>query len=267
MEIKEYVKKTKENLKECIASLEIKPKFVIIQVNDDEASKAYIKGKLKDANEVGIEVELKKFPIDISQIELLKEIEKVNKDRSVHGLIVQMPLPRQIDEEIIKLAVSPEKDIDGFHPLSSLNPCTPQGIITFLKENNEIIEGKNALVIGRSNIVGKPMAKLLLKENANVTIVHSKTKKEDMKFYIEHADIIVVAVGRKYFLNNEYSYKKDAIIIDVGINRIDGKLYGDVEPNLLVRYQSPVPGGVGLLTRLTLLRNLLEAYKHGISNN
>lgn len=267
MEIKEYVKKTKENLKDCIASLEIKPKFVIIQVNDDEASKAYIKGKLKDANEVGIEVELKKFPIDISQIELLKEIEKVNKDRSVHGLIVQMPLPRQIDEEIIKLAVSPEKDIDGFHPLSSLNPCTPQGIITFLKENNEIIEGKNALVIGRSNIVGKPMAKLLLKENANVTIVHSKTKKEDMKFYIEHADIIVVAVGRKYFLNNEYSYKKDAIIIDVGINRIDGKLYGDAEPNLLVRYQSPVPGGVGLLTRLTLLRNLLEAYKHGISNN
>ena len=111
------------------------------------------------------------------------------------------------------------------------------------------------------------MAKLLLKENANVTIVHSKTKKEDMKFYIEHADIIVVAVGRKYFLNNEYNYKKDAIIIDVGINRIDGKLYGDAEPNLHVRYQSPVPGGVGLLTRLTLLRNLLEAYKHGISNN
>lgn len=267
MDIKEYINKTKEEMRNEISSLKVKPSLTIIQVNEDEASKAYIKGKLKDAQEVGIIANLVKFPTSISEEELIKEIEKVNNDNSVHGLIVQMPLPKHINEEHIKLAVSINKDVDGFHPLSSFNPCTPQGIINYLKSLDEKIMGKNALVIGRSNIVGKPMAKLLLKESANVTITHSKTNKEDMKFYVKHADIIVVAVGKKHYLDDTYEYNPNAIIVDVGINRVDGKLYGDCALNLPVRIQTPVPGGVGLLTRITLLKNLMEAYYNGISNN
>lgn len=267
MEIKEYIKQVKEEMKNEISSLSIKPVLTIIQVNEDEASKAYIKGKLKDAAEVGIIANLVKLPIDISEDDLIKEINKINEDDSIHGLIVQMPLPKHINEDHIKLAVSYKKDVDGFHPLSKYNPCTPQGIINYLKSNNEIIQGKNALVIGRSNIVGKPMAKLLLKESANVTITHSKTTAEDMKFYVKHADIIVVAVGKKDYLNKSFEFNPNAVIVDVGINRFEGKLYGDCEKDLPVRLQTPVPGGVGLLTRITLLKNLMEAYYNGISNN
>ena len=171
-----------------------------------------------------------------------------------------MPLPKQIDEEIIKLAVDPAKDIDGFHPLTKMDPCTPKGIINYLRDENIPLCGKNAVVIGRSNIVGKPMARLLLSENCTVTTVHSRTPKEDMKFYIEHADIIVIAIGKAGFLDRSYNYKPDAVIVDVGINRIDGKLHGDAERDLPVKLQTPVPGGVGLLTRLTLLTNLMQAY-------
>ncbi|MGM9873824.1 MAG: bifunctional 5,10-methylenetetrahydrofolate dehydrogenase/5,10-methenyltetrahydrofolate cyclohydrolase [Bacilli bacterium] len=267
MEIKEYIKQVKEEMKNEISSLKIKPVLTIIQVNEDEASKAYIRGKLKDAAEVGITANLLKLPIDISEEDLIKEIEKVNEDNSVHGLIVQMPLPKHINEEKIKLAVSYKKDVDGFHPLSHYKPCTPQGIITYLKSLNESLQGKNALVIGRSNIVGKPMAKLLLNESCNVTVTHSKTSNEDMKFYVKHADIIVIAVGKKEYLDDTYEYNPNAIIVDVGINRVDGKLYGDCMKDLPVRIQTPVPGGVGLLTRITLLKNLMEAYYNGISNN
>lgn len=267
MNIKEYVKNSKLEIKEEISKLKIKPCFIIIQVNEDEASNAYVKGKLKDAEEVGINAKVLKFPLNISEDELILKIKEINADDKVHGLIVQMPLPKHINEEHIKLAIAREKDIDGFHPLSKLNPCTPQGIINYLKDNQEIIQSKNAVVIGRSNIVGKPMAKLLLNENANVTILHSKTKFEDLKFYIEHADIIVIAIGKKHFLDEKFNYKKEAIIIDVGINRENGKLYGDAKEDLNVRFKTPVPGGVGLLTRLTLLKNLMEAYKDGISNN
>ena len=156
-----------------------------------------------------------------------------------------------------------QKDIDGFHPLSKLNPCTPMGIIDYLKHENIEIEGKNALVIGRSNIVGKPMAKLLLNNNATVTVAHSRTPKEELDKYLANADIIVVAVGRKYFIDNQ-KMKKIAVIVDVGINRVDGVLYGDVRPGQDVYLQTPVPGGVGLLTRLRLLKNLMEAYNNGI---
>ena len=262
MTIKEFVAYKKQEIKDEISTLNVKPHFVIMQVNDDEASNAYVKGKIKDADEVGIICTLMKFDTSISQEELIKEIEKVNNNNEIHGLIVQMPLPKHINEEAIKLAVSPKKDIDGFHPLSVLDPCTPKGIITYLKNENVDFVGKNALVIGRSNIVGKPMAKLLLKESCNVTVVHSKTSKEDMAFYINHADIIVIAIGHAGYLDESYSYKKDAIIVDVGISRIDGKLQGDAKPNLPVALQTPVPGGVGLLTRITLLINLLEAYKN-----
>jgi len=260
MIIKEYVNYKKESLKEEIAKLSPRPHFVIIQVNEDEGSNAYVKGKIKDATEVGIDVDLVKLPIDISQEELIKEIEKINNDDKIDGLIVQMPLPKQIDEEIIKLSVNPTKDIDGFHPLTKMDPCTPKGIINYLKDENIDLVGKNALVIGRSNIVGKPMARLLLAQHCNVTQVHSRTSKEDMKFYIEHADIIVIAIGKAGFLNSSYNYKPDCVIVDVGINRIDGKLHGDAERDLPVKLQTPVPGGVGLLTRLTLLTNLMQAY-------
>jgi len=259
--IKEYVALRKEELKDVVSKMIPTPSFVIMQVNDDEASNAYVKGKIKDAEELGIKCNLMKFTPEISEDELLKHIDEVNNDNSVHGLIVQMPLPKHISEEKVKLAVCPNKDIDGFHPLSHIDPCTPKGIITYLKYLGTDFKGLNAVVIGRSNIVGKPMGRLLLAENCNVTTLHSKTTPEDMKFYIEHADIIVIAIGKAGFLNESYKYKDSAIIVDVGINRIEGKLQGDAVRDLPVKLQTPVPGGVGLLTRITLLENLLEAYK------
>ena len=146
------------------------------------------------------------------------------------------------------------------HPLSSFIPCTPKGIVSYLENEGFTFSGKNAVVLGRSNIVGKPMARLLLSRSCNVTVLHSKTSIEDKKFYIKHADLIVVAIGKEGFLNNDFEYNKDCYVVDVGINRgVDGKLHGDAIPNLPVKLQTPVPGGVGLLTRLALLENLMEA--------
>ena len=258
MTIKEYIKARKEEIKAEVAAMPKKPNLVIVQLNEDEASKAYVKGKLKDAAELGINADLIKLPLDTSEEELLKVIDELNKDNIHDGFIVQMPLPKQINEETIKLAVSPKKDVDGFHPLSSLSPCTPKGIMNYLHSENVQILGKNAVVIGRSNIVGKPMAKLLLKESANVTILHSKTTPEDMARYIANADIIVVAIGRKHFLDNRFTYKENATVVDVGISRDEDGLHGDALPGLPVKLQTPVPGGVGLLTRLALYENLLE---------
>lgn len=261
MTIKEYVKLRKEELKQEIASFKIAPNFVIVQLNEDDASNAYVKGKLKDASELGINAKLIKLPIDTSEEALLKLIAELNIDKGVDGFIVQMPLPKQINEETIKLAISPDKDVDGFHPLSKLNPCTPQGIMNYLKHENVAFLGKNAVVIGRSNIVGKPMAKLLLKESCNVTVLHSKTSFEDMHRYLENADIIVVAVGRKHLIDEKFASKQTAIIVDVGINRDEEGLHGDVLPERKVALQTPVPGGVGLLTRLALMENVLKIKK------
>lgn len=261
MTIKEYVKLIKEELKQEIAGFKIAPNFVIVQLNEDDASNAYVKGKLKDASELGINAKLIKLPIDTSEETLLKLIAELNVDKDVDGFIVQMPLPKQINEETIKLAISPDKDVDGFHPLSKLNPCTPQGIMNYLKHENVAFLGKNAVVIGRSNIVGKPMAKLLLKESCNVTVLHSKTSFEDMHRYLENADIIVVAVGRKHLIDDRFSFKPTAIIVDVGINRDEEGLHGDVLPERKVALQTPVPGGVGLLTRLALMENVLKIKK------
>ena len=258
MLVKEYIKVRKEQLKNEIASLNEPINFVIVQLNEDEASKAYVRGKLKDAAELGINVNLIKLPIETSEAELLKEIDKLNKDDLVDGFIVQMPLPKQINEETIKLAVSPDKDVDGFHPLSKLNPCTPQGIMNYLKHEGVEFLGKNAVVIGRSNIVGKPMAKLLLKESCNVTVLHSKTSFEDMYRYLENADIVVVAVGRQHLIDDKFKFKESAILVDVGINRDENGLHGDILPDRKVKLQTPVPGGVGLLTRLALMENLLK---------
>lgn len=261
MTIKEYVKVRKEEIKNEVSKMKHIPSLVIVQLNEDEASKAYVKGKLKDAAELGINATLIKLPIETSEEVLLNKIEELNNDDSVDGFIVQMPLPKQINEAKVTLAISPKKDVDGFHPMSHFIPCTPYGILKYLKRENIQMLGKNAVVIGRSNIVGKPMARLLLKESANVTILHSKTCREDMENYIKNADIIVVAVGKQGMLDNSFTYKKDAVIIDVGINRDETGLHGDALPDLPVRLQTPVPGGVGLLTRMALMENLLEAKK------
>ena len=258
MTVKEYVKFRKEEIKELVSKMEIKPSIAIVQVNEDAGSNAYVKGKLKDAAELGINADLIKLPLDTSETELLNVIEELNNDEAHDGFIVQMPLPKQINEDKVKLAVSPKKDVDGFHPLSSLSPCTPKGIMNYLHHEGIQILGKNAVVLGRSNIVGKPMAHLLLKESANVTVLHSKTTFEDMSRYIANADIIVVAIGKQHFLDNRFQYKESAAIIDVGISRDENGLHGDALPDLPVKLQTPVPGGVGLLTRLALYENLLE---------
>jgi len=261
MNIIEYVKLEKEELAKQVANLKSAPVLLIVQVNEDKASDSYIRGKIKDGEELGVEVRLVKLPATSSEEALIAVIKAANTNREIDGIIVQMPLPSHICEENIKLAVDPLKDVDGFHPLTNFKPCTPQGIIDYLLAENIEISGKNAVVIGRSNIVGRPMSKLLLDLSANVTTLHSKTSKEDMNFYLEHADIIIVAVGKPYFIKDQ-SLKEDAVIVDVGINRLEDKLVGDVYPDLKVRLQTPVPKGVGLLTRLRLQKNLLEAYKN-----
>ena len=257
MTIKEYVKAKKLEMKNLVLSMPRLPKLVIVQINEDEASYAYIRGKLKDAAELGVNAELIKLPLETTQEELLKKIDELNHDDSVDGFIVQMPLPKHINEEDVKLAIAPAKDVDGFHPLSKLDPCTPRGIMNYLNSEKVQIQGRNAVVIGRSNIVGKPMARLLLAANANVTVLHSKTSFEDMSRYIANADIIVIAIGRANFLDNRFTYKESAVIVDVGINRLEDGLHGDAMRDLPVALQTPVPGGVGLLTRLALYENLL----------
>lgn len=259
--VKEYVKTKKEEMKQIISQMEIKPSFTVVQVNEDAGSNAYVKGKLKDAEELGVKATLIKLPIETTEQELLTLIDELNHDDNCDGFIVQMPLPKQINEEKVKLAISKDKDVDGFHPMSKLNPCTPQGIINYLKDQNYAFSGKNAVVLGRSNIVGKPMARLLLKEHCNVTVLHSRTSKEDMRWYIAHADLIVVAIGKAGFLDETFDYKEDAVIVDVGISRTQEGLKGDAVPNLKVKLQTPVPGGVGLLTRLALYQNLLTIVK------
>lgn len=260
MEIKEYVKNKKSLLKEKIASLEVTPHLVIIQVNNDEASNAYVKGKIKDLTLINARFTHILLDVDTKMDELIDLINQFNKDDDVDGILVQMPLPKHINEQIIKETILPEKDVDGFHPMSTMVPCTPKGIIDYLKDLKIEFTSKNAVVIGRSNIVGKPVAKLLLDLNCNVTILHSKTKEEDMNRYLENADIVVVAVGKKEFIK-EQKLKPTCILVDVGINRVDGKLYGDCAQNLNVALQTPVPGGVGLLTRVSMLENLLLCYE------
>ncbi len=264
-EIINYVDKEKNKLKEEINLLENKPTLAIIQVNQNDASNTYVKGKIKDLLEVGFEY--KHYLLDISSKEedILSLINELNNDPKITGIIVQLPLPKSISEEKIKLSISPLKDADGFHPLSKIKPATPKGIVDYLKDNNFEFKGKNALILGRSNIVGKPLHDLLLKEDMNVTIIHSKTKIEDRNYYLKHADLVVSAVGKVNTITKKDEIKKDAILIDVGINRDENnKLIGDMERDLDVKFQSPVPKGVGLLTRLALLKNLMELYKNGI---
>ena len=265
-EIIEYVKNKKEKIKNIVKNIPFsKPlKIVIVQVNDDAASNSYIKGKINDLTELNIPYQHLKLRNDIDEKSLLEVVDRLNKDNSVTGFIVQLPLPKGINEEKIKRSIDPKKDIDGFNPLSPFLSATPKGILEYLIDNNYEFNGKNAVILGRSEIVGKPMAHALLKKNMNVIVLHSYTSNEDRKFYIEHADLIIVAIGKPYFIkNNDYKFKENTVIFDVGISRVEGKLRGDCEPGLKCLFQSPVPKGVGLLTRLALILNLLEAYNYG----
>lgn len=257
LEIKTYVGHQKTILREQIDKLKKKPYFVIVQVGNVEASNRYVRNKIKDCNEVGIRTNLIHFNEDTTQEVLLEQIKCLNKDKRVTAFMVQFPLPKHINEKEVMSKISPKKDADGFNKDSLANPATPMGIISYLERQHYDFENKNALVIGRSEIVGKPMARLLLERNCNVTILHSHTKEHNKFRQIELADLIVCATGDIATLDNDYQYYSP-IVFDVGINFDDnGKLVGDCIPNLRnVAFQSPVPGGVGLLTRLQLLENI-----------
>lgn len=260
MEIKDYVLKRKQELKNAMLSSPRIPTLAIIVVGDNPASDSYVRGKMKDAAEVGFKAVDTRLGENTSEAELVALIKKYNADPSIDGILVQLPVPKQISEKAIHEAVLPSKDVDGFSPLSPFECCTPKGICDYLSAEGFVFRGKNAVVLGRSNIVGKPMAKMLLARDCNVTVLHSKTSDEDKRFYLEHADLLVVAIGRLGAIDATYKFKPSCWIVDVGINRgEDGHLHGDVVPNLPVAKQTPVPGGVGLLTRLALLDNLLEA--------
>lgn len=254
--IKEYTEMRKKSLKEALAGNNLQA--VIIQVGDVEASNRYVRNKIKDLEEVGITAKLIKLPETISEEELLDSLSCLNHNPDVTGYLVQLPLPKHISEEKVNLAISPKKDIDGFHPLSKTVAATPLGTFNYLNAMNFEFSGKNAVIIGRSHIVGRPMHKLLLDANMNVTVLHTKTSEEDKRFYLEHADLIVVAAGKAGVVNKSYKLKETAVVIDVGINfNEEGKLIGDCEPGLNVAFQSPVPGGCGLLTRLAVIENLI----------
>ena len=255
--IKEYTQNKKLALKELLVGSNLKA--VIVQVGDVEASNRYVRNKIKDLEEVGITAKLIKLPETISEEELLNSLSCLNHNPDVTGYLVQLPLPKHISEEKVNLAISPKKDIDGFHPESKTVAATPLGVYTYLKDMKYEFSGKNAVIIGRSHIVGRPMHKLLLDANMNVTILHTKTSEEDKRFYLEHADLIVVAAGKAGVLNKSYKLKESAVVMDVGLNFDEnGKLIGDCEKDLPVAFQSPVPGGCGLLTRLAVIENLIK---------
>lgn len=250
----------------------IHPKLTVILVGEDPASKSYVSGKQKASDFVGMTSDLILLPESTSEDELVQMITKLNNDETVNGILVQLPLPDQINEQKIIEAIDPNKDVDGFHPINigkmltnqeTFLPCTPYGILTMLKSKNIEISGKNAVVIGRSNIVGKPVGQLLLNEHATVTYCHSRTK--DMENYIKNADILIVAVGKAHFLTGE-AIKPGATVIDVGVNRLpNGTLTGDVDFETAkekAAYITPVPKGVGPMTITMLLKNTIQAAKN-----
>jgi methylenetetrahydrofolate dehydrogenase (NADP+)/methenyltetrahydrofolate cyclohydrolase len=262
MEIKDYVAERKIALKDEILRLKKPPVLSIITIGENAASESYVRGKMKDAGEVGVIALLASLSEATSEEALLSLIQKQNRDEGIDGILVQLPLPKAISEKAVHLAIEPKKDVDGFSPLSPFECCTPKGIIDYLTAEGFPFKGANAVVLGRSEIVGKPMAKLLLKHDCNVTVLHSKTSEIDKRFYLSHADLVVVAIGKPGLIDETYQFKSTAWVVDVGINRgEDGHLHGDCLPGLRVAKQTPVPGGVGLLTRLALLENLLGAVK------
>ena len=245
------------------------PKLVVILVGDNPASQTYVKNKAKACERVGFLSEIIELDGSISQEIVLSTIDRLNRDETVDGILVQLPVPKHLDAKAIVHALNPNKDVDGLHPLNVAKlyenekgfvPCTPKGIMRLLKEYQIDVVGKHCVVLGRSNLVGRPVAQLLLNENATVTICHSKTQK--LSELTKQADILVVAIGRAHFLTSK-DVNHAECIIDVGINRVDGKLVGDVAYEELVDKvdaMTPVPGGVGPMTIGMLLENTLEAY-------
>lgn len=249
----------------------IQPGLVVLLVGENPASQTYVRNKERAAAKIGILSKVEKLPETISEEELLAEIDKYNQDSRFHGILVQLPLPKHIDEEKILLAIDPKKDVDGFHPMNlgrlfvgkpEMIPCTPYGIMKMFEAYDIDLTGKRAVIIGRSNIVGKPMAQLLLMKNATVTIAHSKT--EHLAKVAKEADILVVAIGRGHFVTKEF-VKPGAVVIDVGMNRNqEGKLIGDVafdEVSEIASYITPVPKGVGPMTITMLMYQTVEAAK------
>ena len=259
-----------DELKEEVSKLPVKPNFVVIQVGDDPASNVYIKQKAKMAEYVGYGYTHLKLDNDTSEEEILKEIDKINKDKNIHGVLVQMPVPDKIDTNKVQNAVLPEKDVDGlsdmnagmlFHGKDALYSCTPYGVMEMFKRYNISLEGKHAVVIGRSNLVGKPMGTMLTNAGATVTLCHSKTK--DLAKHTKMADILVVGVGKPKMITSDM-VSEGTIVIDVGINRLEDGLCGDVDfENVKDKcsYITPVPGGVGPMTVAMLGKNILKAYK------
>ncbi|MEQ2610176.1 bifunctional methylenetetrahydrofolate dehydrogenase/methenyltetrahydrofolate cyclohydrolase FolD [Eubacterium ventriosum] len=262
----------KNELKEKVAKYKeqgIEITLVVVKVGNDPASAVYVRNKEKACEYVGINSKTLALPEETTEEELLNVVKELNEDKNVNGILVQLPLPKHIDESKVLLTIDSTKDVDGFHPVNvgkmvigedTFLPCTPAGIIEMIKRTDIDIEGKECVVIGRSNIVGKPMAMLMLKENATVTIAHSRTK--DLKEVTKRADIIVAAIGKAKFVTADY-VKEGAVVIDVGMNRDEnGKLCGDVDFESVSKVASaitPVPGGVGPMTVTMLLVNCLRS--------
>jgi len=262
-EIKKEISLLKEKTKKV-------PTLSVILVGNYAPSEIYVKNKLKKSEEVGINTSIVRYPNDVSEKEVLKKIIELNEDSKVSGILVQLPLPKQINKEKIINLIHPSKDVDGFHPINvgnlasgyhAITPCTPLGCSILIKKIENNLIGKHAVIVGRSNLNGKPMAQLLLKENCTVTIVHSKTK--NIKDECLKADILVVAIGVPNFIRKDW-VKEGSIVIDVGINKLENKIVGDVkfeEVKEKVRAITPVPGGVGPMTIACLLKNTLECFK------
>lgn len=265
----ELAKTLKDNLKEEVNSFKEKPRLAIILIGDNEASLSYIKSKEKACSYVDIDSVLYHYN-DIEQDNLIKLIKELNSDNNIHGILLQLPLPKHLDEKIIINTIDPNKDVDGLTDINmgklftgqeSFVPCTPLGIIQILKEMEVELEGKNVCVIGRSNLVGLPLSRLLTKYNATVTLCHSKTK--NLKDISSKADIVIVAIGNPKYIDNTY-IKNGAYVIDVGINRVDNHLCGDVDFDSVkdkVAAITPVPKGVGPMTVCMLMYNVIKAFK------
>jgi len=264
----------RQELKKEVSDLKIKynkiPGLTVILIGDFAPSQIYVRNKEKSAKEVGLKSEVIKYPDSVEEKIILNKIHELNKDDTVSGILVQLPLPKHIDKKKVIEAIIPEKDVDGFHPVNVGNlssgyessvPCTPLGCYLLIKKMEPNLSGKKAVVVGRSNLNGKPMTQLLLKENCTVTITHSKTK--DLKEECLKGDIVVAAVGIPELVKGDW-IKKDAIVIDVGINKTDKGIVGDVafdEVTKIAKAITPVPGGVGPMTIACLLKNTVECFK------
>ena len=271
---KKIAAELREELRKEVVELKTKhnkiPGLTVILIGDMAPSQIYVRMKEKAANEVGLKSEVIRYPGIVEEKTVLDKIEELNKDESISGILVQLPLPKHIDKQKVIETILPEKDVDGFHPMNVGNlssgyessvPCTPLGCFLMIKKIEPNLSGKKAVMIGRSNLNGKPMAQLLLKENCTITITHSKTK--DLKAECLEADIIVAAVGIPELVKADW-VKKDAIVIDVGINKTDKGIVGDVafdEVSKVARALTPVPGGVGPMTIACLLKNTIECFK------